>query len=75
MNKLCLIYTLLFLLILSENQAQITTPSFKSITKTSPDGKYTYEEVENDPTQFEVRVRGVPHFVDDIGHAPDATKP
>ncbi len=50
MNKLCLIYTGLFLLFLSENKAQTTTPSFKSITKTSPDGKYTYEEVENDPT-------------------------
>ena len=50
MSNLRLFYTLLFLLIFSENQAQSVMPSFKTVTKTSPDGKYRYEEVENDPT-------------------------
>jgi predicted Zn-dependent peptidase len=40
----------LFLLFFSEITAQTASPSFKTVTKTSPDGKYRYEEVENDPT-------------------------
>ncbi|HRQ29639.1 MAG TPA: insulinase family protein, partial [Saprospiraceae bacterium] len=43
-------FTLLFILVLSTTQALAQT-TYKTITKTSSDGKYTYQTVEGDPTQ------------------------
>ena len=47
MSKFAIVPFMLFLLFSNNSQAQA---AFKTVFKTTPDGKYRYQEVENDPT-------------------------
>lgn len=50
MKKSAILFTQLFLIFLALTTALAQTP-YKTISKTSSDGKYTYQTVEGDPTQ------------------------